>query len=60
MIVEVLLDKVKHFSCQVKILQHYHLRQGGQSVLLQHVLGVGRHGQVVLELHGFEDLVDDS
>lgn len=60
-IVQVLFDEDENFASQVLVLQHDHLSQRRQRVLLQHVLRVGRHGQVVLKLHrSSEDLVHYS
>ena len=59
MVIQVLLDEDEDLPCQVRVLEHRHLRQGRQRVLLKHVLGIGRHRQVVLELHRGEHFVDD-
>ena len=59
-VIQVLLDEDEDLPRQVRVLEHRHLGQGRQRVLLKHVLGVGRHRQVVLELHRGEHLVDDA
>ena len=58
MVVQMLFDEMQHFSSEMRILEHYHLHDCSQSMLLKHILEVRRHRQMVLELHRSEDLVN--
>ena len=42
-IVQMLFNEKKDFSSQVLVLEHYHLGESRQGMLLEHVFRVGRH-----------------